>query len=91
MVRSVAVTSGSSRTRAPIDSRMTRVDSRLEPSGARTVTSNCDSSSLGMKFLLATMKRGTVVAKVRSMTTTTAKRWRMDHPRIAMYVLSTGA
>ena len=48
-------TPASLRTRAAIDSRIVCVVSRLAPSGARTCTWNCDSSSWGRKFLLTAM------------------------------------
>ena len=81
IVTSVYRTPSSARTRFAIDSMIVWVDSRLEPSGARTRTSNWDSSSLGRKFLLATAPSGKVARNVRAMTATTIQRWARHQSR----------
>ena len=78
MLRTVVSTSGSLRTRAAIDSAIVCVVCRLAPSGARTLTWNCDSSSCGRKFLLTRIMSGTVMKNVITMTTTMTQRWAID-------------
>ena len=53
------------------------MESRLAPSGARTTTWNCDSSSLGRKFLFTAMNSGTMETNTSTIVTTTIQRWAM--------------
>jgi hypothetical protein len=75
MVRSVRSTPGICRMRVAMEAPIFSVVARLAPSGARTWTSNCDSSSCGRKVLSTIMKRGTIETNTASMTSTTTQRW----------------
>ena len=91
IVTTVVSISGSLRMRAAIDSMIVCVDCRLAPSGARTFTWNCDSSSTGRKFLLTALPRGTVDTNTSNATMPTTHRCAIDQSSIRMYVRSITA
>ena len=64
---------------AAIFSTSAEVAASVEPSGARTLTSNCDWSSTGRKFLPTNLKSGTMLKITSTHATTTAQRCAIDH------------
>ena len=55
------------------------VASRLVPSGARTLMSNPDWSSCGVKFTLTTRKIGTLEKSTSTASVAMTQRWAIDH------------
>src|SRR5919199_108268 len=90
MVTSVSVTPGSLRRSAATFSTRALVAASVEPSGARTLTSNCDWSSTGRKFLPTNLKSGTMLKMTSTHARTTAQRCAIDHRSIHVYVRSIG-
>ena len=81
IVKSVRSTPGTCRMRLAIELAIFSVDWRLAPSGARTCTSNCDSSSCGRKFLFTRMNSGTVEMKTPITISTITQRCVSDQSR----------
>ena len=74
IVTSVSVTPGICRMSAATRSTSADVAASVEPSGARTLTSNCDWSSTGRKFLPTNLKSGTMLKMTSAQAVTTTQR-----------------
>src|SRR5436853_6552288 len=90
MVVSVASTPGIFLNSAAIFSTVAEVAGNVFPSGARTLTSNCDWSSTGRKFLPTNLKSGTMLIMTPRHNKTTTQRCAIDHFNIHVYVRSIG-
>src|ERR1044072_4105349 len=90
MGTSVSVRPGSWRMSAEIFSTSAEVAASVEPSGERTLTSNCDWSSTGRKFLPTNLKSGTMLKTTSTHASTMAQRCAIDHLSIHVYVRSMG-
>src|SRR5436309_11829518 len=90
IVTSVSVTPGICRMSAATRSTRADVAASVEPSGARTLTSNCDWSSTGRKFLPTNLKSGTMLKMTSAQAVTTTQRCAIENRSIAVYVRSIG-